>query len=99
MGADLVFTGSQYYDGDNSNQNAKLPGHWTVNLRAGYEFSPAWQIFGVVNNLFDRHDAPPMAPISRRTTPAGLVTPALTDPRTVTLEQPISVQIGVKLKL
>ena len=30
---------------------------------------------------------------------AGLLNPALTDPRTLTLQQPITFQLGLKLKL
>ena len=57
IGADLVFTGSQYYDGDEANQNPKLPTYWTVNIRAAYDFDNRWQLFGLVNNLFDHHAA------------------------------------------
>ena len=84
IGGDLVFTGSQYYDGDNANQNAKLPSHWTVNLRAQYQFAWRWQLFGVINNLLNRHDASFGTYFSPDDT-VGLVTPALTDPRSITL--------------
>ena len=95
LGADLVFTGSQYYDGDPANQNAKLPSHWTVNLRAAYDVTPSWQVFGVVNNLFNQHSATFGTYFGADNT-VGLITPALTDPRSTTLEQPISFQIGLK---
>ena len=95
MGGDLVFTGSQYYDGDNANQNVKLPGYVTLNLRAAYNFLPGWQLFGVVNNLLNRHDAIYGTYFEPDDT-TGLVAPALSDARTVTLEQPVSFQIGVK---
>jgi iron complex outermembrane receptor protein len=98
IGGDFLFTGSQYYDGDSGNQNRKLPSYWTVNLRADYDLAPGWQLFGIVNNVFDRHDATYGTYFSASDT-AGLVTPTLTDPRSVTLEQPISVQLGIKVKL
>ena len=97
LGGELNFTGSQYLDGDQGNQNAKLPSHWAVNLRAGYDISENWQLFGVVDNLFNRHDATYGTYFSPSDT-AGLLKPSLTDPRALTLEQPISVQLGVKVK-
>ena len=93
VGGDLVFNGSQYYDGDNANQNPKLPGYVTVNLRAAYTFMPNWQVFGVVNNVLNRHDALYGAYFSASDVSTS---PALTDNRTITLEQPISFQIGLK---
>ena len=97
IGGDLVFTGSQYYDGDNANQNPKLPSFWTVNIRAAYDFDNRWQLFGLVNNLFDHHAASYGAFFSPDDA-QGLFTPDLTDPRIVTLIQPISFQFGLKLK-
>ena len=98
LGGELVFTGSKYYDGDQANQNAKLPSYWVVNLRATYTLSPTWQFFGVANNVFNRHDATYGAYFEPDDT-KGLLTPALSDPRTMTLEQPVSVQIGIRLAL
>ena len=98
LGGDALFTGSQYYDGDPANQNPKLPAYWTVNLRATYELSARWRIFGVVDNLFDRHDATYATYFSPSDT-QGLLTPGLTDPRTVTLEQPISFRLGLSVRL
>jgi iron complex outermembrane receptor protein len=98
VGGEFAFTGSQYYDGDEGNQNAKLPSFWVVNLRATYTLSDTWQLFGVVNNVFNRHDATYGTYYEPDDT-AGLLTPALTDPRTVTLEQPVSAQIGIRLRL
>ncbi len=95
MGFDLVVTGSQYYQGDNANQNAKLPGYVRADLRAAYSIASSWQVFGVVNNLLGRHDAVYGTYFSPGDASA-LVTPALTDPRMVTLEQPISFQLGLK---
>jgi iron complex outermembrane receptor protein len=98
LGADLSFTGSQYYDGDQANQNAKLPAFTTVNLHAAYAINAGWEVFGVVNNLFDSHAAS-YGTYFDPDDAAGLFTPAVTDPRTVTLQQPLSVQLGVKVRL
>jgi iron complex outermembrane receptor protein len=98
VGGELAFTGSQYFDGDPSNLNTKLPSTMVVNLRAAYQIDARWQLFGLVNNLFDNRDALYGAYFDPSGT-AALVTPALTDPRTLTLRQPVSFQLGLKLKL
>ncbi len=98
LGGELAFTASQYFDGDPSNLNARLPATMVVNLRAAWQFDPRWQLFGAINNLFDNHDALYGGYFDPSDT-AGLVTPALSDPRTLTLRQPLSVQLGLKLRL
>jgi iron complex outermembrane receptor protein len=97
LGGELAFTGSQYFDGDPSNRNAKLSSTVVVNLRAAWQFDTQWQLFGLVNNLFDNRDALYGAYFDPSDT-AGLIAPALTDPRTLTLRQPISFQLGLKLR-
>ena len=98
IGGELAFTGSQYFDGDPSNLNAKLPSTVVVNLRAAWQFDENWQLFGLVNNVFDNRDALYGSYFDPSGT-AGLVTPALTDPRTLTLRQPVSFQLGLKVAL
>jgi iron complex outermembrane receptor protein len=98
LGADLVFTGSQYYDGDNANQNEKLPSRLTVDLRAAWQPAPGWQMFGAVDNLFDSH-VPTYGTYFSPEDTEGLYTPDLADPRSVTLPQPISFRLGVRLAL
>ena len=96
LGGELAFTGSQYFDGDPSNLNAKLPSTVVVNLRAAWQIDERWQLFGLVDNLFDNRDAL-YGGYFDPSGSAGLVTPALTDPRTLTLRQPVSFQLGLKL--
>ena len=87
IGGELAFTGSQYFDGDPSNLNAKLPSTVVVNLRAAWQIdalgscSARWTICSTIATRCT-------APISIRPDTAGLVTPALSDPRTLTLRQP-----------
>ena len=90
IGADLALTSSQYFDGDPANRNAKLPAFWTVNLRGSYRVAPGWEVFGLVNNLFNRHDA---------TYGSYYEADPGDDPRTITLRQPISVQLGIRMAL
>jgi outer membrane receptor protein involved in Fe transport len=69
-----------------------------MNIRAAYAFDNHWQLFGLVNNLFDRHAASYGTYFDPEDA-EGLFTPDVTDPRTVTLIQPISFQVGLKLAL
>ena len=55
VGADVKVTGSQYLVGDESNQNAKMPAYWVVNLRSSYKVSKNVELFGLVQNLFNQH--------------------------------------------
>jgi iron complex outermembrane receptor protein len=98
VGGELAFTGSQVFDGDPGNSNAKLPSTFVVNLRTAYNLDNNWQVFGLINNLFDNSDAT-YGTYFDPSDSVGLVTPALTDPRTLTLRQPITFEAGLKLKL
>jgi iron complex outermembrane receptor protein len=97
VGGELAFTGSQAFDGDPGNSNAKLPSTVVVNLRTAYNLDNNWQVFGLINNLFDNRDAT-YGTYFDPSDSVGLVTPALTDPRTLTLRQPITFEAGLKLK-
>jgi outer membrane receptor protein involved in Fe transport len=68
-----------------------------VDLRAAWQIDGRWQLFGTVDNLFDNRDALYGAYFDPSSS-TGLVTPPLTDPRTLTLRQPVSFQLGLKLK-
>jgi iron complex outermembrane receptor protein len=98
VGGELAYTGAAYFDGDPSNLNGKMGGYWTLNLRASYELTPQWELFGLVDNVLNSHSASYGTYFETDDT-AGLLNPALTDPRTLTLLQPITFQLGLKLKL
>jgi iron complex outermembrane receptor protein len=55
VGADLNVVGSQWLVGDESNQNAKVPAYWIVNLHSSYKITDNIEVFGLVRNLFDQH--------------------------------------------
>jgi iron complex outermembrane receptor protein len=95
LGGELIFTGSEYFDGDQANQNPKLPSRWVVNLHGSWRFAADWALFAIVNNLFDRHDAAYGTYFQPDDT-AALLNPPLTDPRSITLEQPVSFQLGLR---
>jgi len=97
LGGELAFTGGQYFDGDPSNLNTKLLSTVVINLRAAWQIDPHWQLFATVDNLFDNRDALYGGYFDPSDT-ASLITPALSDPWTLTLRQPVSFQLGLKLK-
>jgi iron complex outermembrane recepter protein len=55
VGGSLVWVGSSYYRGDESNQNPQLPGYRVVSLRSSYHVSKQIEIFANVRNVFDAH--------------------------------------------
>jgi iron complex outermembrane receptor protein len=57
IGADVRGVSRQYYVGDAANQNSRLPAYWVANLHTSYQVSAHLQVFGLVNNLFDRNYA------------------------------------------
>jgi iron complex outermembrane recepter protein len=55
VGADLRYQSSQFLAGDQSNQEAPLPGFTTVDLHGAYRLTGNFELFGEVENLLDRH--------------------------------------------
>lgn len=53
VGADVIYTSSQYLRGDEGNDDAQIPGYAVVNARASYKVSDNMMIYGLVNNVFD----------------------------------------------
>ena len=57
VGGDALFVDSQYFVGDESNQAQRLPSYAVFNLHASYQINKTFQIYGRVDNLFDRRYA------------------------------------------
>jgi len=55
-GATLVYASSRFAIGDENNQdvNGSIPGYTVVNVDARYQITDQLQVFGRINNLFDR---------------------------------------------
>ncbi|WP_271201368.1 TonB-dependent receptor [Methylopila turkensis] len=54
VGADAQVYGSQYFVGDESNQNGKLDGYAVVNVNTSYQVTQQIRVFGGIRNLFDK---------------------------------------------
>jgi iron complex outermembrane receptor protein len=84
--------------GDEANQNDKLPAYWVANLHTSYQVTKNLQVFGLVNNLFDRK----YALFGSYFSPEGVANAGLpitlTDQRTEVPGQPLSVYAGLRAK-
>jgi len=104
LGADVIAVSSQYFFQDDSNLNPRLGGYWRVDLHTSYEVTPRVQIFGIVNNLFDRHYGVFGTFFNLEAgNSAASADPALGDdffsnPRTITPAAPVAAYGGVKVK-
>ena len=98
VGANLAVVGSQFYVGDESNQNPQLPVYWTVNVRTSYQLSKELQLFGVINNLFNRKYVVYGTFFDTQAVANAIPTP-FTDPRQQTPAQPFAIYAGAKYKL
>jgi iron complex outermembrane receptor protein len=98
VGADVAVVGSQWFVGDNSNVNTKVPAYWVTNLRSSYQLTSGLQLFALVTNLFNQKYYTYGAYFELDGV-ARAVAVAFTDPRTVTPAQPLGIYGGVKFKL
>jgi iron complex outermembrane receptor protein len=98
-GFDVLIVGSQYYVGDDSNQNPQLPMYWVANLHASYQITDNVQFFGLINNLFNNHFATYGTFFDTGTDAqyAGNPVNFVSNPRTITPAQPIAFYGGVKV--
>ena len=53
----MIWVSSQWYVGDDANQNVKLADYWIANLHASYQYTKQVQFYGSINNVFNRHYA------------------------------------------
>ena len=100
LGADVLAVGRQFLVGDEANQDQPLPSYWSADLRASWRLTPHLELYGRIDNLFDRRyatygtyfetdaldnlDASPL--------------PADPDPRTVTPAAPRAFLIGLRAR-
>jgi iron complex outermembrane receptor protein len=98
FGVDLVVVGSQYFVGDDANQNEKLPSYWVTNLHTSYDLSKNVRIFGLINNIFNQAYYPYGTYFDPQSVQNAIPT-ALSDQRTLTPGQPLSAYVGIRILL
>jgi iron complex outermembrane recepter protein len=98
FGGDVIWVGSQWYVGDDANQNVKIADYWVANLHTSYQMTKELQIYGLVNNLFNRKFATFGTYFDPQSVVNALANPP-TDHRTITPAQPLSVYVGLRAKL
>jgi iron complex outermembrane recepter protein len=99
LGTDVIWVSSQWFVGDDANQNPKLADYWVANLHGSYQLTKEWQIYGVINNLFNRKFATFGTFFDPQSTVAIAIPNVLFDHRMVTPAQPLSVYVGMRAKL
>jgi iron complex outermembrane receptor protein len=99
LGTDVIWVSSQWFIGDDANQNPKLADYWVANLHGSYQLTKELQIYGFINNLFNRKFATFGTFFDPQSTVANAIPNVLFDHRTVTPAQPLSVYVGMRAKL
>src|SRR6516162_8420624 len=99
LGTDVIWVSSQWFLGDDANQNPKLADYWVANLHGSYQLTKELQIYGFINNLFNRKFATFGTFFNPQSTVANAIPNVLFDHRTVTPAQPLSVYVGMRAKL
>ncbi|MFO1134996.1 MAG: TonB-dependent receptor [Rhodoblastus sp.] len=94
IGGDVVYVSGSWLRGDEINQFAKLSPYALVNLRASYQMTKEFQIYGLVENALN---ARPKT-FGTFFDPTQIAFANLIDPRTVSLAPPIAAYIGAKYR-
>jgi len=95
----MVLASSQYFFGDESNQNPQLPGYGVVNLRTSYEIAQGVTLYGLVTNVFDHKYATYGTFYDKNIqNVSGDPSTSLSNPDMITPGQPLSVYGGLRLK-
>lgn len=54
LGAEVIYQSSQYYRGDEANENEKVDGFALLNLRGVYKLNKTVDLFARIDNVFDK---------------------------------------------
>ncbi len=93
VGGDLIIASDQFLRGDEANQNPTLPGYFVVNLHTSYQVTDNVELFGIINNLFNRQYDTFGAFFQTDQIPFL----NLSDPRTVTPAAPLGIFVGMRV--
>lgn len=100
FGSDVIITSSQYFIGDEANQNAKLSGYQRVDLHTSYDVTKQLQVYGIFQNVLDNHYGVTGTYFNTAAgnAPGALSGITFSDPRSITPAAPFAAYGGVKLK-
>ena len=98
LGTDVIWVSSQWYIGDQANQNVKLADYWVANLHGSYQLTNELQIYGFVKNLFNRKFATFGTYFDPQVIANAISNPPI-DHRIITPAQPLAVYVGLRAKL
>ena len=93
VGADLLFTGPQRFQGDASNQQPLLPSYFTVSVNGAYKVTDAIEVTGRIDNLLNRRYYNYGTYFN-----TSLLYQAFTNAQSVTPAQPLTVYAGLRVK-
>ncbi len=96
VGGDVLAVSSQYFGGDESNQNPKLPGHAIVNLHTTYQATKNVQFHAEIQNLFNTKYST-FGTYYDTDGPVGQLVGS-DNPRTETPGMPFAIYAGMRLK-
>ena len=91
-GVTLLAASNQVFFGDEANQNARLPGYGVLGMHTSYNLTKNVQIYGIVNNILDKHYA------TYGTYFDITSVPGFSDARTIVPAQPFSAYGGIKMR-
>src|SRR5262249_28647856 len=94
IGVDFNYVGPQWLAGDDANQNPQIPEYWVVNLHSSYKVTKNFEVFGLVQNLFNRHYYVGGTFFE----PGQIPFLGLTDPRTMLPAAPLAMYAGIRAK-
>jgi len=100
VGTDLIAASSQFFFGDEANNNPKLGGYTRVDLNTSYDVTENVQIYGLIKNVFDQRYGLfgtffDTEEATEAAEPQGLT---LNDPRSITPSLPFAIYGGVKMR-
>ncbi|MCJ2057000.1 TonB-dependent receptor [Methylobacterium sp. J-048] len=93
VGLYLQAFSSSYYRGDESNLNRKLPPYYVMNFQTKYQVTKNLEVFGLITNLTNNRYAT-FGTFAEPGAVAGNL--RISDPRTTTLAQPLSIYGGIR---
>ena len=106
VGGDIIAVSSQFFRGDEGNDDRPLPGYAVVNLRTGYKITDNVELYGLVKNLFGAEyatfgtyfDTGALHNVAGDPVGVGRNATVLENPRMITPAAPLAVYGGVKVK-